>query len=179
MGTKEKIYENVLKACEEEYKDKISAFNQLDIKAQQVAAFSGVLLGVLISFCKKELLEFLSTISLWCIIFSLISIIFLLISICFSIFSMRIIKIIGMPTYDEIKSKFKDLCELHENEFQDEYYQLFISDKITMWEEAFISISVANEKKAKYVFVSQIMCGSGLIILGLIGIFILTSYLSS
>ena len=177
MSKKEELYENVLKSCEDEYKDKIGAFNQLDVKAQQVAGFSGVLLGVLISFCKKEVLEFLSSISFFCILFSILSIALLLVAISLSIYSMKIIKIIGMPTYEEIEREFNDLCDLNEDEFKVEYYYLFISSKIKMWKETFISISEANDKKAKNVFLSQIMCGSGLILLGFIAIIILQSYI--
>jgi len=174
--TKEKLFENILKACEEEYKDKIGIFNQLDTKAQQVTAFSGILLGFIVSFCQKDNLDLISNINIWCMVLFIIVIISLLLSISLSIYSMRTIKIIGMPTFSEIKMVYDDLCELTDNEYGEENYNIFLREKISSWESTFDSLSYANRKKAKYVFLSQFFCGFGLILLGFITIIILQSY---
>jgi len=177
MG-KEKLLENVIKACEEEYKDKISIFNQLDAKAQQVAAFSSVLLGFLLSFCKKDYIEFLSSISLWCIIICIVSIILFLLSISLSIFSMRIIKTLGLPTFSDIRREYNDLINLKNKDYNDEYYLVFLKLKIDLFDKTFDDLFKADEKKAKFIFTSQILCGIGLIFLGLLAIIILQKHLT-
>ena len=176
MDVKIKLYENVLYACLDEHKDKISTFNQLDAKSQQVAGFSGVLLGVLITFCKIEVLEFLKSISLWSIIFCIFAIILLMSSIALSIYSMKIIRVVGMPTYQEMSKVFSDMCT--QEDFENRDYLDFISSKIELWNETFVSLSDANTKKGKYVLNSQIMCGCGLLFLSVISIIVLQSFVS-
>ncbi len=177
MSAKEKMYENVLKLCLEEYSDKINIFNSLDSKAQQVIAFSGVLLGFLISFCKKETLEFLNEVNPFSIILCIVSISLLLGAISLSILSMRIIKLIGMPTYEEIKMEYLDLKEINEKDYKADNYYIFINNRIELWESTLKNIFTINKKKAKKVFLAQILCGCGLITLGFIGFIILCSYL--
>ena len=177
MEAKTRMYENVLKASFDEYNNKMRAFDRLDVKAQQIAAFSGAILSLLISFCKKETLELLRTVNQWCILLSITSLIFLLIAICLSIFSMRIIKFYGMPTFNDLRLDYNNLCLIDNDQFQDEHYQIFISNQIRNWNKSFQSISSVNRNKANYVFISQVLCGFGLFILGFIGIIILQSYL--
>jgi hypothetical protein len=179
MGVKNKIYDNVLKTCEDEYNDKIAIFNQLDSKAQQIAGFSGVLLGVLISFCKLEMLKFLGDISIWCLMLCLLSVVLLMVAIGFAIFSMKITKVIGRPAFNDIKTEFDDLCRVGDSNLKDEHYLNFISSQIRLWEASFESLFVTNERKAKCVHLAQIICGCGLLLLGLIAIVIIQASISS
>jgi len=179
MSIKEKIQEHVLKACEEEYKDKLDVFNHLDIKAQQLAGFAGVLLGVLITFCKRDVLNYLSSISLISIWGYMIAIVLLLISIILSIYSMRLIKIFGMPTFAEFETEIDDLLKLNEADLNEENYLNLVDGKIRTWKRTFISIEDANKKKARFVFTTQIVFATGLFMLGITPLMILSSYLHS
>jgi len=177
MSIKEKIQEHVLKACEEEYKDKLDVFNHLDSKAQQLAGFAGVLLGILITFCKKEVLDYLSSISLMSIWGYMIAIVLLLISIGLSIYSMRLIKIFGMPVFAEFETEIGDLLKLNETDLNGENYLNLINGKIERWKKTFISIEDANRKKGRFVFITQIVFALGLFMLGITPLMILSSYL--
>lgn len=177
MSKKGELYQSVIKACEDEYRDKIEIFTRLDSKAQQITAFSGILLGFIISFCKEDTLTYLSSISMYAIFFSIMSIVALMTAILFALLSMKVTKIIGMPDFCSFQTEFEVLSDYKDKEISNENYLNFLYSRIQQWKDTFDSIEEVNNRKAKLVNISQVACGCGLILIGFFAIIILNSSL--
>jgi len=177
MKAKKKIFENILKSSEDEYADLISAFDKLDSKAQHITGFSGLILGLFISLFRKDFLVFLKDINDLGVILCLVAVLLFLLSIISSILSIRIMRYTGMPSYEELEIIFNDVSKIKTNNINDDEYLSFLSTKIRMWKDSIFSINSINNKKARTVFIAQLLCGLGLLIFGILGVFVLKSHL--
>ncbi|TLX74593.1 hypothetical protein E9993_11765 [Labilibacter sediminis] len=172
MTPKTLFFEHQLSECKNEYENHMSGFNLLDNKAYQVLGFSGLLLGLSVSFLQQETLDFIMQTRHSLLYLIIFSILMLLLSIITGIVSVRIIKIKGVPSHHRSTEEYEDLKPISDDKFDIELYQNFISNKIRRWIISIENIKEANKRKAQKVFLSQLFCSMGLIIFGVIGVII-------
>lgn len=98
-----------------------------------------------------------------------------MVAILFALLSMKVTRIVGMPVFSNFHVEFEDLSELSEEKYCNDHYNTFLYKRIQQWKTTHDSIRQANQRKAKLVNISQVACGCGLILIGLVAITILNS----
>ena len=89
---------------------------------------------------------------------------------------MKITKTKDLPTYELTKSEFNDLILKDETNLSVDNINNYLVSKIKLWEVSLISVDEVNKSKAKLIYISQVLIGLCLFVLGLVTIVIALYY---
>lgn len=144
-----------------EYDHRLKLFDRLDNKAQQIAGFSGVLLGLIANLSKEETIEFIYDKSPFCIFLLLTCSLALVCSFSLSIYCLLVSEFTDRPSFLILKNDFHEVVR-DSSLLKDLKY-----DETTLWEKSLISLKSQIDQKARNVKMAQKSFGIALFSLGL------------
>jgi hypothetical protein len=165
VQAKESLLKAVLDSYQEEYKRIINNWNRLETKAQGSVAIAGIFIAGAFAYLRENiaLMQCYQKIMLGA------GIICLLIAVLFSILALRIRQLPVPPMGKYVDRLVCDLLTINDKELF-ERIPLLIKDQISGWRQARDGLLDSNSRKAKNVWIGQILLVVAILIVGVLAL---------
>lgn len=165
VQARESLLKTVVESYREEYKEIIDNWHRLEGKAQGSVAISGIFIAGVFAYLRDNI----ALMPCYQKILLGAGIICLLISVSFSILALRIRQLPAPPMGEYLDRLVCDLLEVTDSSLL-ERLPLFVQDQITGWRNVRKGLVDANLRKAKNIWIGQILLVISILIVGILAL---------
>jgi len=165
VQARESLLKTVLESYPEEYKEFVNNWHSLEGKAQGSVAIAGIFIAGAFAYLRENiaLMNCYQKTLLGC------GIVCLLITVAYSIMALRIRKLPAPPMGEYLDKIVCDLLRVKDSELL-ERIPLFVQDQIIGWRIVRKGLSDSNLRKAKNIWIGQILLVGAILIIGILAL---------
>lgn len=149
---RKQIVERLNNAYQDEYKDAIETYRDIERKAIAMTTISGVFLAGVFAFVR----EVSSNLFLVTEVLLIVTLVLILATILFCLAAVFVFTYKMPPWGTEVSVLANDILKSTENADLNERYIRLIGDQNSSWEICVNEIHIKNEKKGRFLFFAQI-----------------------
>jgi hypothetical protein len=157
-----------LSALSEQYKESSETWKALETKAQGAITVAGIFLAAVFAFAREA-----ASLDLLPRILVMISAGLLVGSVAIALLSLEVRPLAPPPLGNFVDPGVQDLLKLADDKLSEATLSAFVSDRATEWRKSNSSLAEENRKKAKQVWLSQILLGTAAVPVAVVTIIVL------
>jgi hypothetical protein len=157
-----------LSASGEQYKELAETWKALETKAQGAITVAGIFLAATFAFAREA--ASLDTISKLLVG---VTAILLVASVTVALLSLEIRQVLAPPMADFVEGGTRDLMKLQDAQLTEDLVARFVVDRANEWKQVNGTLAKENHKKAKQVWISQLLLGAATVPVAVVTVMVL------